>query len=1160
MRSIPLSFVFAGLLLCSIGSAPVVGQVGAYHVALQATGGDTSSPGLARIIDLDLRNVPLVDALEEIGRKADLPLVYSRAMLPTDRRVTLQARRITAGTALTRLLERTTLELRSMPSGQIVIIPTRTVERAQPTELAMRLASVPDLRRSALPIDPISNAEATVRGQVTDASTNGPISGAQVAVVGTQHGTLTRPDGTFSMSPVPEGTHRIRVTMFGYGPQERTISLAAGQSTTANFQLEPRAVRLDEIVAVGYGTQRRRDVTGAVASIRGEDIITRAAPTSTISSALQGRAPGVQVITNSGMPGGGASVRVRGTNSIGANSEPLYVVDGIPVTQGTSSTDPTQNPLNTINPNDIASIDILKDASATAIYGARGANGVILITTERGQRGTDQFSLESSYGIQEIAKSIQVLNAQQYRELRNEALVNVGESPIYQDFNVPSYDYPNLLLRTAPQQSHTLTFSGGDERTRYLISGNFMDQDGIVLGTEFSRYAGRLNLDREFSARFRMGTSLSLARTLHNLSQVETGGIGGSNSRGLQAAMMYDPALAPRDEDGNWIRRAVDTRQISNPLATVSELIDRRNDLRFTGNLFGELDIAEGMRLRTSVGANIGSAFNPFYAPSSIEQGFTSGGEARIQQSRGNEILNENLLTYRREAVGPGALDVIGGFTIQRNESESTNMVGQGFLVEQPMWRAMGSGETRPSISSSESQWTLLSYLGRANYDLLDRYTLTVTGRYDGSSRFGEANKWAFFPSAAVAWRMSEESFMEGQRLFDDLKLRFSYGVTGNQGVSPYQSLARLGTVSTSMAGSAVVAFAPGSAAPNPNLRWETTRQFNAGVDMDVLEQRVNVSVDAYHSRTEDLLLEVNMPFTSGFSTQLQNIGAVQNRGVELGINTINIETPRFGWRSTLSLATNRNEVVAIDARDYIETGADRWGSAAGGNSHLIMPGQPLGTFYGYLVEGLYQQGDPCPLAAPRPTEDCVPGELRIVDMNEDGRITPDDRTIIGHADPRFYGGLNNRFNYGAFSLDAFVNFSYGGDILNASNAQLLSVTGQMNERAEVLNRWTPENTGASIPRANANRRTVIHSDLIEDGSFLRLQTLTLGYDVPQRLLPGTAGTRLYLTGQNLLTLTGYSGFDPEVNSLGGHPAARGLDVGAYPRARTWNVGVNVTF
>jgi TonB-linked SusC/RagA family outer membrane protein len=1002
----------------------------------------------------------------------------------------------------------------------------------------------------------------TIVGTVTDAANGMGISGAEVWVEGTRSYAMSRDDGRFLITGVAPGAYTVRVYRIGYGTAEVPVTVVADQPTEVMVELTAQAIDLDEIVATGYGTSSRRELTGAVSSISGDEVLMKAAPNVTISGALQGKAAGVQVLTASGMPGVGTSVRVRGTNSITANSEPLYVIDGIPVTQGTSSSDPTQNPLVTINTNDIASIQILKDASATAIYGARGANGVILISTKGGGEQGNVVTWESSYGFQQLSKTIDVLNAQQYRELRNEAMTNVGLTPQYSPEEVSSAsttDYPSLVLQDAPQQNHSLTFSGAGGGTQYLISANLLEQEGIIRGTNFERYSGRINLERSFSERFRAGTNLSASRIKHDISQVENGQLAG-NSRGLLAAMIYDPALPVYDASGDYIRQAVLGEFINNPVATANELVERRNETRVVGSLFAELGITEDLRVSNRFGVNIWDAYNPFYAPSSIQQGFLTNGSANIWQGRSTEVLNEALVNYERTGVGPGDLAVLAGMTYQTSEFNFTNVGAADFLVEDPMWNSLQGGAQRPTVSSGASDWTLVSYLTRLNYNLSDRYLLTVTGRYDGSSRFGENNKWAFFPSAALAWRVIDESFMEDQGFFDDLKVRVSYGLTGNQAVDPYNSLAGMEVVESAIGSVNTISFAPGSRSPNPDLKWETTSQFNLGLDMAFLDNRISLSADAYTANTEDLLLIVNMPWTSGFADQLRNVGSVKNKGVELSINTLNMTSGAFSWSTTLNLAANRNEVVAIDERDYIETGADRWGWAVGGNSHLIKPGEPLGAIYGYKVLGLWQEGDMCDITDPRPTLDCVPGELHIQDVNGDGRINPDDRTIIGYADPDFYGGLNNSFTYGPFTLDAFVNFSVGNDVVNASNAFLMNATGQLNERAEVLNRWSPENTNTDVPRANANRRTLLYSNLVEDGSFLRLQSLTLGYQLPESILRGARSGRVYVTGQNLFTISDYSGFDPEVNSLGGSPSARGLDVGAYPRARIWNFGVNITF
>jgi TonB-linked SusC/RagA family outer membrane protein len=1002
----------------------------------------------------------------------------------------------------------------------------------------------------------------TIVGTVNDEASGAPVTGADVWVEGTRFHAVSRDDGRFVLAGVTAGVYTVRVFRIGYGAQELPATVVAGETLQLGFGLTMQAINLDEIVATGYGSSSRRELTGAVSSISGSDIAVAATPNVSISSSLQGRAAGVQVLTASGMPGVGASVRVRGTNSITANSEPLYVIDGVPVTQGTSSTDPTQNPLVTINTADIASVQILKDASATAIYGSRGANGVILISTKGGGEDGNVIKLESSYGSQSLAKEIDVLSAQQYRELRNEAMTNVGLTPQYSAADISgatSTDYPSLVVRDAAQQNHSLTFSGTGGGTQYLISGNVLQQDGIITGTGFDRYSGRINLDRNFSNRFRAGTNLSISRIKHDISEVENSSLAG-DSRGMLAAMVYDPAVPVYDADGDYIMRSVLGEFMNNPVATVNELVERRNETRMVGSLFAELGITDDLRISNRFGVNSWNAYNPRYAPSYIYQGSLTNGSANIWQGNSIEVLNEALVNFEKNDVGFGDLTLLGGFTYQDSDFDFTNISAADFLVENPMWNSVQAGAQRPVVSSGGDEWTLLSYLARANYNIADKYLFTLTGRYDGSSVFGENNKWAFFPSGALAWRVIDEDFMSDVDFFDDLKLRVSYGRTGNQAVGPYNSLAGMDVVESAIGATNTIAFAPGSRSPNPDLRWESTSQFNLGMDASFFDSRVSVAADVYTANTEDLLLIVNMPWTSGFADQLRNVGSVKNKGVELAINTLNVQSGDFTWSSTLNLAANRNEVVSIDDRDFIETGGDRWGWAVGGNSHIIKPGEPLGSIYGYNVLGLWQSGQVCDLADPRPTLDCVPGELHIEDVNGDGRITPDDRTIIGRADPDFYGGFNNSLVYGPFSVEAFMTFSVGNEIVNASNAFLMNASGQLNERAEVLDRWTPENTDTNIPRANANRRTLLYSTLVEDGTYLRLQSMTLGYQLPESLLRGARSARVYLTGQNLFTLTDYSGFDPEVNSLNGSPSARGLDVGAYPRARVWNLGVSITF
>jgi TonB-dependent starch-binding outer membrane protein SusC len=1002
-----------------------------------------------------------------------------------------------------------------------------------------------------------AQATGQVTGTVTSAATLSPIAGANVQVVGTSLGAVTAADGRFTINNVPAGNHTIRVSMVGRAPQTATVTVAAGQTATVDIRLAEQAVALDELVVIGYGTARARDVTGAVASVRAEDLERRAMPTTAVANALQGKAPGVQVTSNSGAPGAGASVRVRGTNSISANSEPLYIVDGIPFGQGSQGTD---NPLAMIDPNNIESITILKDASATAIYGARGANGVVLITTKRGQRGGSQLQLESSYGSQTVARRLEVLNGQEFMTLVNEARTNANLAPFFtadQIANSQTHDYLDLMLRRAPQQNHVLTLSGGNQQTRYLLSGSYMNQDGILLNTGFERAGLRLNVDQEIGSRFRIGASLTGARTEQQRGTSEPGHFTGTGNvdGGVYGAMQFPAYVAPRDADGNWVKTVVISDQLQNPMANLLEIQIPERTTFLLGNIAGDVDLATGLRLRSTVGGNFRFQNIAFFAPRTVFLG-GPGGMARRYTGESRELTNENTLSFERQ-LGPGRLDAVAGVSAQTSRLEELTAEAHSFPSDAVGYGNLGAGSDIRAPQTNTAEWTLLSQLGRVNYNLLDRYLFTVTGRRDGSSRFGAENKWAFFPSAAFAWRVVDEPFLQNQELFSDLKLRLSYGRTGNQAVGPYQSLARLGTGFYALGAAPVpmVNLAPAAAAPNPNLKWETQDQVNAGLDFGVLDNRVTFSLDAYQTRTRDLLLNVPMPAMSGFATRLENVGSVRNEGIELALNTINFQGERFGWRSNFNVATNRNEVTSTGgvARILIDPATGTPSQA----NYIVTKGEPLGSMFGFKVLGLWQQGDECTLTN---RAECTPGEFRIQDTDGNGMINDADRVIIGNADPKFYGGFTNNFSVGPFTLDAFFNFSYGNDVLNLTNQRTSMAIGVANERREVLDRWTPTNTDATIPRANALRPIRLYSTLVEDGSFLRLQTLSLGYQLPARLIPGTSAARLTVSGQNLWTLTNYSGFDPEVNRQGGDARIRGVDWSSFPRARVWNVGMNVTF
>ena len=1005
---------------------------------------------------------------------------------------------------------------------------------------------------------PAHAVAATVSGHVTDANGR-PLANAQVFVVGTQIRALSAADGRYSLAGVPDGARTIRAMLIGFTPQSRTITVA-GQAVTVDFSLAAQSVQLAEVVTIGYGTQRRQDVTGAVSTVDVADVPVNV--TANVGQMLQGRVAGAQVTQDNGAPGGGLSIRVRGANSIAANSEPLYVVDGVPVITGSGSNDPYQNPLSSISPNDIESIEVLKDASSTAIYGARGAAGVVLITTKRGRRGESQVTFDASYGTLTPAKTIPMLNGIQFAEMANEGRVNIGKDPFYTPEQLSAIpngglgtDWQNLVLQNAAQQNYNVGISGGDDATRYLLSGGYFDQGGIVIGSGFTRYSGRVNLERNVSRRFTAGTNLTVSNTLNRI-QSSDNTLGNSTVMG---ALWFNPASPVTNDDGSFVMNSPVTWPVQNPVANTVGLYQRRSIFSAIGNGYAEYALTSALKARSSIGVTAGFERFHFFAPRTIPAGASSQGSASEFSGETYNIVNENTLDYRRTVLGH-ALDLLGGFTVQKSRGETVNASNTRFSNDLLGVYGLGSG-TLPNASTGYNDWALLSYLGRANYNIADKYLITITGRADGSSRFGENNKWGFFPSAAVAWRMIDEGFMKNQKLFSDMKVRLSYGVTGNQEIGLYNSLATLSGNNYAFGGTTVVGYATNSAAPNPDLKWETTRQTNVGLDMGWLDNRITASVDAYRSTTRDLLLQVDLPAQSGYQTQLRNVGSIRNTGLELQLNTVNFAGERFGWRSTLSAAKNNNKVLDLGVAKQIPYTNDKGISGqTGGAVMVIKVGEPLASFYGLRTNGLYQQGDPCPLTTLRPTLDCVPGEYKYVDTNGDGKIDANDRVILGNGQPDWYGGLTNQFTSGPFDVNVFFEGSFGNEVLNGPAINNRNVSNLSNQTTDALNRWTPTNTNTSVPRANVNRPRELYDVHVEDGSYIRLQTLSIGYKLPSRLVPNVENARVVLTGQNLHVWTDYSGFDPEVNSFGGDARARGVDLAAYPRARSWSLGFNLTF
>ena len=1020
---------------------------------------------------------------------------------------------------------------------------------------------------------PTAFAQETVSGQVTDAETNASLPGVNVLLQGTQTGATTDAQGRYELE-VPNPEQDTLVFSF-VGYQDREIPIN-GRSEV-NVTMESQAVAQDEVVVVGYGEQQQQDLTGSVSSISTEEI-EQVSPSSP-ESILQGRMAGVQVTQSSAEPGGGLSVRIRGTGSITSGSEPLYVIDGVPVQNDAGQLPgPTfgdrvsrPNPLASLNPQDIASINVLKDASATAIYGARGANGVVLITTKRGQEGDAQVNFSSYIGLQQIANTYDLLSASQFAQLANEALVNRGQEPAFENPQSlgEGTDWQDEVYNDSqPMQNYQLTASGGDEDTRFYVSGNYSDKDGIVRNTGFGRYAFRANYSQDISDRFRVGNSLTVSRALHDQNRTEGPFMDGPSS----GALFYPSILPVRNEEAgrySWTSQDLPygaSVYLVNPVGWVEEVSDKMTIDRVLGNVFAEYDLLENLQLKTDFGVDIENLTREYYESDRMILQFDQGGYARTHHFKKTSLLSETTLKYTGTLGERHDLDVTGGFTWQEEETETQNIQDSGFLTDERLYNNnLGSGaqEGGPNVDIGSTEWTLLSFLARTNYTFDNKYLLTFTARADGSSKFGENNRWGFFPSGALAWRISEEPFMQDQDLISNLKARVSYGLTGNQSIGTYEAISRLSPGQYVFGTSPVTSYAPDRLG-NPDLQWETARQLDMGLDVGFWDQRLRFTADYFRKTTENLLLPVTLPFESGFTSSIQNAGSMRNTGFELFLGADPL-VGTFSWSTSANFALTRNEVTDLGQTGRF-FGPGFAGKGFGGPGGLVEEGRPIGVYYGFETAGIFADQEEIQAHGAQPG--AQPGDIKFVDTDADGEITEADRTVIGNPHPDFTYGWSNDFSYGGFNLSLFVQGVYGSDIMHPELARLEGMTGFDLENNSTVRRfegrWTPENRDAEYPRAGYNAGGIrdVNDRVVEDGSYLRLKNVTLGYSLPADLLgiSGLTSARIYVKGRNLLTFTGYSGYNPDVNSSGQSTVNLKVDTNSYPLASEYMVGIDLSF
>jgi iron complex outermembrane receptor protein len=1002
-------------------------------------------------------------------------------------------------------------------------------------------------------------ATGVISGQAVDSMSQQPLAGVTIAIEGTQIGTITRDNGGYLLSGVPAGTHALRAIRIGYAPQSRTVTVTAGATTTADFSLQTRATVLTEMVVTGYGSQRREAITGSVAEVNADEadvgVITN------VNEMIDGRVAGVQMTQNSGEPGSGAQFRIRGGTSISASNEPLYVIDGVPINNvdtesagigiGGSPSLP-RSPLNLINPSDIQSIVILKDASATAIYGSRGANGVVLIETKKGVAGGPGIEYDSYVAMSSPANYLEVLNGSEYRQFIQEQ-VAAGELPADRltTLGTANTDWERAVTRTGVTQNHNVSFSGGGEATRYRASLNYMDQQGVVLASGFQRLQGRLNgTHAALNDRLRLNLNLTASHIENDYLTFEnTGGFEGGVFNNVAT---FNPTHPVRITDSTGLTTYYEVgtgrQSLRNPVALAEQIADFGNTTRTLGNVSGEFDLLPSLTFQVNLGADHTEGTRRTYLPLASPVGAEFSGRAQQVNRDNTNVTLQTYLTFRQELAGSHSFDVLGGYEFNDYDLGEFGAEARGFLFDATGYHNLGGGAEliRPYSFRQESR--LISFFSRANYGFKDRYFLTGVVRYDGSSRFGEGNKWALFPALSGSWRIIDEEFMRDS-WFSDLRLRAGVGLQGNQGVAPYGSLILLepsGGARYVFGETPVVGVAPVSN-PNPNLKWEETTQYNVGVDYAFSQNRFSGTLEYYIKNTADLLLTVPVPQPAPAAERLENVGSVRNRGIEFSFDAQLITQPDLNWGAGLVFARERNEVVGLGVHSSISTGGISGRGLTGTTSQRILPGEPLGTFWGPTFVGVNPEGKElyrCTSAGATDTL-CVNGQTILPRANDDG--------IIGNANPDFTLGLRSHLNWGRFDASMLVRADLGRDVFN-NTALTYATKANALQSQNFLASALDDPTDIREPARYSSR-------WIEDGSFARLQNLTVGYTFNLSLFggPQPRTARVYVSGDNLLLLTGYSGLDPEVHAESGL-ASRGIDYLAYPRARTFTAGVRFAF
>lgn len=1046
-------------------------------------------------VSLDKRQVSLEEVLNEIERQTDYLFISNRSV-DLERKVSINAKDKSVKEVLEDLLVGTGVSFKI--EGVNIVLTRQELQRQENSQQKKQM----------------------VKGTIYDKQGQ-PVVGANVIEKGTSNGTISDIDGRFTLA-CKSGTTLV-VSFIGYKPMEVKVDDRASY----NLTLLEDSEALDEIVVIGYGTVRKSDLTGSVASVKKEAIMDL--PTNNISQALQGRVPGVQIQQNSGEPGGTMQIRVRGANSISGNNEPLWIINGFPGDQSM------------INSSDIESVEVLKDASATAIYGSRGANGVIIVTTKQAKEGRVSIDYEGSFSSQTVRKRLELMDATEYAGYYNLFWKNTRGEEFFTQDEIAAFgrgvDWQDQVFRAASVQDHSLNVSGGSERTQFAVGTSYYNQEGVIKENKYQRIVLRANLSHKFNDKFSVTYNSILSRTNRHFTD-------GNNI--LTTALSATPTVGPFTEEGEYrLLNGIypfSPDNLINPIAYFNEVSNKQTANKVMASLAVTYKPIADLSIKIS--GNISNTDNR----SNYYQGVkypNSTGRASMGSSNDMTVNSDNIVTYGKTFDDNHSITATGAFTYERYTSESLSASGSGFLSDAMGEFGIGSAATVDTPSTSYSDWTLLSWLGRFNYAYKDRYLATVSFRADGSSRYSENNKWGYFPSGALAWRISEEDFMKEQSVISNAKLRIGYGQTGSTAISPYYTLNMLSSGKETFNDALYTYYVPGTRLPS-DLKWETTSQTDIGLDLGFIDNRLRITADFYVKNTRDLLNTVSLPASLGYTTTVRNVGKVRNKGFEFQVDA-NLLNGAFTWDVSANLSLNRNKVIKLqDGLDIQGTTYNL--NVANDYVNILREGYPMSIFYGYQTDGFDEEG-----------------HYRYKDNNGDGSITEADKAIIGDPNPDFIYGLSSTMTWKDFEFSFFLQGSQGNDIYSFSmlNQNYKTYIGYNALREVYYDHWTPDHTDAKYPAVDNVISTKMADNFVYNGSYLRLKNIKLAYNLPVSKwgMDWLKRGQIYVSGQNLLTITKYPWWDPEVNSKGGGSSIdQGIDHYSYPTTKGFTVGVKLSF